>query len=49
MRRNLLFVIFAIFAGTAGAVQQGIQTGGPIADKRGFNIKVNDTRRPWPK
>src|SRR5262245_48002185 len=39
-RKGLLLVLLAAFAGTAGAVQQAIQTGGPIPDRRHFNASV---------
>jgi cyclase len=44
VRRNLLVVIVAMLACTAGAGQEGIQTGGPIPDRRGFNNRVNDPK-----
>lgn len=44
MRKNVMLVVLALLIGTAGAVQQGIQTGGPIPDKRGFNNRVNDPK-----
>lgn len=39
-RKGLLVALLAVFAATAGAVQQGIQTGGPIPDRRHFNASV---------
>jgi cyclase len=39
-RKALLVALLAVFAGTASAVQQGIQTSGPIPDRRHFNGSV---------
>jgi cyclase len=39
-QKGLTLVLLAMVAGTAGAGQQGIQTGGPIPDRRHFNGSV---------
>ena len=39
-QRGLITGLLVVLAGTAGAGQQGIQTGGPIPDRRHFNGSV---------
>lgn len=39
-RKGLLVALVAVVAGTTGTAQQGIQTGGPIPDRRHFNGSV---------
>src|SRR5262245_11301067 len=42
MRKTLLAILFGVSLAGIVTAQRDIPTGGPIPDKRGFNIKVDD-------